>query len=119
MLSGMEPPLSYLKRKRGNEKMEKVKGTILNFDLKGIKSENTGIVKNMYSVNFLVETDKIEGHYGGVILNSYASSNALEKLKSCLGKTVTIGIDYKTVYGKNNTFKKVVSEIDNYSIRDF
>ena len=99
--------------------MQKLKGRIINFHKNNLKNKDTGEVTVMYDVNFEVETDPIPNHYGPIILNSYCSENAFSKLNACLGKVVEIGIEDKAVFGKTNMYKKVVSTIDGFKVREF
>ena len=96
-----------------------VNAYIINFEKKELRDKNTGEVKIMFSVNFAVQTDNIKNFYGSAILNSYVSENAFEKLKSSLGKTCKLTLEERSIFGKSNTYKKVVSKIDGLSVRDF
>lgn len=100
-------------------KNNEIMARIINFDKKSIKEEITGKITTMYSVNYEVETSPYANHYGPTILNSYASESSFETLKSSLGKVVKIELEEKTVFGKSNTYKKVVSKINGKSVRQF
>ena len=100
---------------KNNEMMSR----IINFDKKTIKEENTGKITTMYSVNYEVETSPYVNHYGPTVLNSYASESAFEILKANIGKNVKIELEEKSVFGKNNTYKKIVSKINGKSVRQF
>lgn len=100
-------------------KNNEIMSRIINFDKKTIKEEETGKITTMYSVNYEVETAPYSNHYGPTVLNSYASESAFEILKSNLGKTVKIELEEKTVFGRANTYKKVVSKINGKSVRQF
>ncbi len=99
--------------------MEIINAMIINFDKKTIKNEETGEVKVMYSVNYTVPTAEYKDHFGPTVLNSYASEKAFEVLKTNIGKTVKIKLSEKALYGKANTYKKVVSSINGVDIRQF
>lgn len=98
---------------------KEITSRIINFDKKTIKEDTTGKISTMYSVNYEVETSPYNNHYGPTILNSYASESAFEILKSNLGKTVKIELEEKSVFGKVNTYKKIVSKINGKSVRQF
>ena len=93
--------------------------TIINFDRVNVKNRETGEVTSMYSVNYALQTEPMDGHFGPVLLNSYASDKAFSKLQSCLGKRVKIKIKDKLLFGKVNTYKKVVDFVDDVNVRDF
>ncbi len=97
----------------------KLKAQIINFDKKEITNNKTGEVSVMYEVNFGVQTAPIKNHYGLVLLTSYCSEDAFEKLKSNLNKLVDIVLEDKPIYGKSNTYKKIVVSINGYSVRNF
>ena len=99
--------------------MKDVQARVINFDKAIIKNKETGEVTTMYSVNYAVECDSFDGHFGPIILNSYASEKAFNKLNNSIGKTVKLDILDTRVFGKNNMFKKVVSKIDGVAVRDF
>lgn len=100
-------------------KNNEILATIINFDKKDIKNEETGRVSVMYSVNYAVETAPYAGHYGSTILNSYASEGAFDILKANLGKKCKIVLEEKSIFGKSNCYKKVVSKINDASVRQF
>lgn len=96
-----------------------INSRIINFDKKTMKDEETGKVSVMYSVNYEVQTSPYTNHYGPTVLNSYASEGAFDILKANLGKSVKIELEEKPVFGKANTYKKVVSKVDGKSVRQF
>ena len=100
-------------------KNNEINATIINFERKIIKSESTGEVKSMFSVNYAVETSPYKDHFGPTILNSYCSENAYNLLNANLGKTVKIELQEKLIFGKANMYKKVVSKINGQEIRQF
>lgn len=100
-------------------KNNEILAQIICFDKKDIKNNQTGEVKTMYSVDFAVQTAPYANHYGATILNSYCSESAFGLLKEKVGKTVKLELGEKQVYGRSNTYKKVVSAIDGTTVRNF
>lgn len=97
----------------------KIKALLINYERKVMTNEKTGEVTTMYSVNYAVETSPYKDHYGPTILNSYCSANAQDILNANLGKYITIELEEKPVFGKQNMYKKVVSKINDKAIRQF
>lgn len=100
-------------------KNNEILAQIICFDKKDIKNNTTGEVKTMYSVDFAVQSAPYGNHYGATILNSYCSDSAFDLLKEKVGKTVKLILGEKQVYGRANTFKKVVVSIDGTPVRNF
>ena len=99
--------------------MEGILALIINFDKKTIKNDKTGEIKIMFEVRYAVDTDSYKDHYGPTILVSYADENAFNVLNANLGKKVKINLSEKSIFGKPNTYKKVVSKINGVDIRKF
>ncbi len=99
--------------------MKDILAQIINFDEKKIVDKDTGKVTIMYEVNYAVKTDPYKGHYGPTILTSYASEGAFKILNEKINKAVKIDLIDKPIFGKVNTFKKVVSKIDGVDVRNF
>ncbi|MFR2585192.1 MAG: hypothetical protein ACLTAK_01340 [Bacilli bacterium] len=99
--------------------MKDILAQIINFDEKQITEKETGKVTVMYEVNYAVKTDPYKGHYGPTILTSYASEGAFKVLNEKLNKIVKIDLQDKPLFGKPNTFKKVVAKVDGVDVRNF
>ncbi len=97
----------------------KVKAMIISFDRVTMNNKKTGEVSEMLKVNFGVETAPIKNHYGLVNLTSYCSSDVFDRLSQNLGKFVEITLEDKPVFGKENTYKKIVTSISGVKVRNF
>lgn len=90
---------------------------LINVERVNFKNKQTGEINTMYSCNYAVKCEPCDGRLGDIILNSYAPESAYPKLQSTVGKRCKIFISEKPIFGKTNTYKKVVSKIDEFSFK--